>query len=103
MTDTTAFSTIELEISDGIAQVTLNRPDRLNAFNVAMLQDLVRVFDLTDADDAVLAVIVTGAGRAFCAGADLDPASDTFNRGGQRFTLPRDADGGGIVSRRIFD
>jgi hypothetical protein len=57
--------------TDGVLTITLNRPDRLNAFTDRMMTELVDAFDRADADDAVRAVIVTGAGRAFCAGADL--------------------------------
>ena len=60
-----------LDISDGIATVTLNRPDKLNAFTGRMMNEMIDIFDRTDADDDVKAVIITGAGRGFCAGADL--------------------------------
>jgi enoyl-CoA hydratase/carnithine racemase len=59
--------------------ITLNRPDKLNAFTAKMRDELIAVFDETDADDAVRAVIVTGAGRAFCAGADLSSGGQTFD------------------------
>ncbi len=68
------FQQIQYEITDRIATVTLNRPERLNAWTVVMMDELIRAFDEADADDEVRAIIVTGAGRAFCAGADLDPA-----------------------------
>src|SRR5579862_9146435 len=61
-----SFETLAYEVREGIATITLNRPDRLNAFTVQMREDLRAAFDATDADDAVGAVIVTGAGRAFC-------------------------------------
>jgi enoyl-CoA hydratase/carnithine racemase len=64
------FETITLNVEDGVALLTLNRPDKLNAFNTQMMKDMIAAFDATDADDAVRAVIVTGAGRGFCAGAD---------------------------------
>lgn len=88
--------------------VTLNRPDKLNAFTVGMMSDLIEVFDQIDADDEVRAVVVTGAGRGFCAGADLSSGGNTFDsadRGtnsktGRRIS-PRD--GGGLVSLRIFE
>jgi enoyl-CoA hydratase/carnithine racemase len=70
---------VEYSVSEGVATITLNRPDRLNAFTRAMLGELMEVFDQTDADDAVRAVIVTGAGRAFCAGADLGRGERTFS------------------------
>src|SRR3982074_1102164 len=67
-------------VVDGMATITLNRPDRLNALNPAMFHELLEAFDETDGDDAVRAVIVTGAGRAFCAGADLSRGAATFDR-----------------------
>ena len=68
----TAYQTLTTEVSDGIMTLTLNRPDRLNAFTVGMMQEMVAVLDMADADDSVRAVIVTGAGRGFCPGVDLD-------------------------------
>ena len=81
-----SFETLAYELEDGVATITLNRPDKLNAFNTQMMKDLIAVFDVTDADDAVKAVIVTGAGRGFCAGADLSAGGETFDydkRGGE--------------------
>ncbi len=81
-----AFETITTAIDDGILTLTLNRPDRLNAFTPQMMQEMCAAFDQADADDAVRAVIVTGAGRAFCAGADLGAGGATFDyatRGGE--------------------
>ncbi|HCD27202.1 MAG TPA: enoyl-CoA hydratase, partial [Gammaproteobacteria bacterium] len=72
------YSTILYDVEDGILTITLNRPDRLNAFNDVMLKELVDACDRADADDAVKAIIVTGAGRGFCAGADLSKGGDTF-------------------------
>jgi len=104
------FETLLYAVEDGVATVTLNRPDKLNAFNTQMMKDLIAVFDETDGDDAVRAVIVTGAGRAFCAGADLSAGGSTFDyeqRGGealaarQRDGLQRD--GGGLLTLRIFE
>ncbi len=65
------FEQIAYEVNDGVATITLDRPDRLNAFTVRMARELVDAFDRVDADDEVKAVVVTGRGRAFCAGADL--------------------------------
>ncbi|MES2057685.1 MAG: crotonase/enoyl-CoA hydratase family protein [Pseudomonadota bacterium] len=112
------FDTILLGVDDGIATITLNRPDKLNAFNKAMMQELVAAFDLTDADDAVRCVIVTGAGRGFCAGADLSAGAATFDYdkrggwngeesptradGGVDYSHPAVRDGGGILGLRIF-
>lgn len=104
------FETLLYSVEDGVATVTLNRPDKLNAFNTQMMRDLIDVFDLTDADDAVRCVIVTGAGRAFCAGADLSGGGETFDyekRGGDALAArTRDGvqrDGGGLLTLRIFD
>ena len=103
------FETLLYSVEDGIATVTLNRPDKLNAFNTQMRDDLIAVFDSTDADDAVRAVIITGAGRAFCAGADLSSGGKTFDYAARGETA-RDKykvgdvyrDGGGITTLRMF-
>jgi enoyl-CoA hydratase/carnithine racemase len=104
------FETIRLEVEDGIATLTLNRPDKLNAFNTQMMQEMIAAFDQTDADDSVRVVIVTGAGRAFCAGADLSAGAATFDystRGGQdkeaRTVEGVQRDGGGLLTLRIYD
>jgi enoyl-CoA hydratase/carnithine racemase len=96
------FETITSEVADGVLTITLNRPDRLNAFTAQMGRELIEAFDASDADDDVRAVIVTGAGRAFCAGADLGGGGDTFDwREVQTDdAVPRDT--GGTVSLRIF-
>ncbi|MFN3592675.1 MAG: enoyl-CoA hydratase-related protein, partial [Thermaurantiacus sp.] len=73
------FETIRLHVADGVATITLNRPDKLNAFTGRMMHELIAAFDVTDADDDVRAVIVTGEGRAFCAGADLSEGAKTFD------------------------
>ncbi|MDB5448259.1 MAG: Enoyl-CoA hydratase/isomerase [Phenylobacterium sp.] len=95
---TPTFETLLYSVEDGIATITLNRPEILNAFNAQMCEDLIAAFDATDADDGVGAVIVTGAGRAFCSGADL--SGQGFNREKPPET-PRDA--AGRVTLRIFD
>jgi len=90
------------DVADNVLTITLDRPDRLNAYTATMQRELLEAFDRADADDDVRAVIVTGAGRAFCAGADLSEGGSTFDwreRGGDG--PPRD--GGGQVSLRIFD
>ena len=74
------LETTRYEVEDGIATITLHRPEKLNAYNGQMREELGLLFDETDADDDVKAVIVTGAGRAFCAGADLSSGGDTFDR-----------------------
>jgi enoyl-CoA hydratase/carnithine racemase len=104
------FETLLYAVEDGVATITLNRPERLNAFNTQMMKDLIAAFDATDADDAVRAVIVTGAGRGFCAGADLAAGGETFNYDA-RSAEDREArmregvqrDGGGLLTLRIFD
>jgi len=104
------FETILYSVDDGIATITLNRPEKLNAFTTRMMMDLIAAFDETDRDDAVKAVIVTGAGRAFCAGADLSRGGSTFDRNANpeadRLAARVngvDRDGGGRVTLRIFD
>lgn len=106
-----AYETLLTATEKGVLTLTLNRPDRLNAFTGQMMLDLIDVFDKSDADDSVRAIIVTGAGRGFCAGADLAAGGDTFNyderadrpeRAGGGEAAP-DRDGGGRVSLRIFD
>lgn len=101
---------LELEVGeDGIAVLTLDRPQVLNAFDATMQRELLEVFDRTDADDDVRAVVVTGRGRAFCAGADLSSGGDTFDydaRGGEYAEGLTDGvhrDGGGLVSLRVFE
>jgi enoyl-CoA hydratase/carnithine racemase len=103
------FQTLALELDDGIALLTLDRPDRLNAFDITMQRELLEAFDVTDADDAVRAVVVTGRGRAFCAGADLSARGQTFDYdalGGEHAAGLTDGvhrDGGGMVTLRIFE
>lgn len=97
------YETIGLEREDGIATITLRRPERLNAYTEQMLVELIDAVDRTDADDEVRAVIVTGAGRAFCAGADLGDGEETFDHGGEQFEMSRHADGGGVLARRFYD
>ncbi|MFM8312581.1 MAG: crotonase/enoyl-CoA hydratase family protein [Ilumatobacteraceae bacterium] len=99
------YSQIRYEVADRVATITLDRPEQLNAFTGTMLRELLDAFDRVDADDEVRAVVVTGAGRAFCAGADLSAGGETFSAGGSdemtRAGVPRD--GGGIVTLRIFE
>ncbi len=97
--------TIRRAVDGAMATITLDRPDRLNACTATMAGELIAAFDRTDADPDARAVIVTGAGRAFCAGADLAAGADTF---GGRETRPADRadeahrDTGGRVALRVF-
>ena len=100
-----AYQEIIYEVFEQIATITLNRPEKLNAFTNRMLKEIISAFDESDADDNVRAVIVTGAGRAFCAGADLSSGGETFAKGGSdvKATSGVMRDGGGLVSLRIFE
>jgi enoyl-CoA hydratase/carnithine racemase len=99
-----AFQEILFDVADGVCTITLHRPEKLNAFTVRMMKELLEAFDLTDADDAVRAVIVTGSGRAFCAGADVSGGGQTFDYESQGEREVREfRDGGGLVSLRIFE
>ncbi|MFG2924946.1 enoyl-CoA hydratase-related protein [Streptomyces sp. NPDC048305] len=106
----TDFTQIRLRIADRIATITLDRPERLNAFTRTMATELIAAFDATDTDDSVRAVVMTGAGRGFCAGADLEGGAATFDHRvaskvvdrtdfGTIDGVPRD--GGGCVALRI--
>ncbi|MGZ4740347.1 MAG: crotonase/enoyl-CoA hydratase family protein [Ilumatobacteraceae bacterium] len=99
------YTQILYDVDDRIATITLNRPDKLNAFTTTMMRELIDAFGRVDSDDDVRAVIVTGAGRGFCAGADLSTGGATFAKGGSdeqtSAAVPRD--GGGMVSLRIFE
>jgi enoyl-CoA hydratase/carnithine racemase len=109
-----AYETIRYVVQEGIATVTLHRPEVLNAFNVSMMRELLDAFDRIDTDDAVRAVIVTGSGRAFCAGADLSEGSSAFvvgddaaaevlrPDGGLNYDCEGARDGGGRVVLRIY-
>lgn len=101
---TPSFETLRYAVEDGVATITLHRPDQLNAFTAQMMHELIAAFDATDADDNVRAVILTGSGRAFCAGADLSGGSSTFDFEKRYGASPDTAhrDGGGRVSLRIF-
>ena len=111
------YETILTDISENIFTITINRPEKLNALNTQMIHDLIAAFDEADADDAVRAIIVTGAGRAFCAGADLSTGAKTFDRAARpdRPQVPdgpdgkpdlsheNARDGGGRITLRIFN
>lgn len=115
-----AYETIKYEVAEGILTITLNRPDKLNAFTGEMMSELIDAFDKADADDNVRAIIVTGEGRAFCAGADLSAGAKTFDyaqredrpdksaspilpNGEIDWSHPAVRDGGGRVTLRIFE
>src|SRR3954462_541791 len=97
------FEQIRYEVADSVLTLTMNRPDRLNAWTPTMLAELLEAFDRSDADDDVRVVIVTGAGRGFCAGADLEAGGSTFDyrERGVEDDVPRD--GGGRLTLRIFE
>ncbi len=98
------YSTILYDLEDNVLLLTLNRPEILNAFNRDMMAEMIDALNKADADDNVRAIIVTGAGRGFCAGADLSAGGNTFNaeaRDDRKNGLHRD--GGGRVTLRIFE
>src|SRR6202035_3033742 len=104
-----AYETILYEVADNILTITLNRPEKLNAFTREMMLEMIDAFDKADADDTIRAIIVTGAGRGFCAGADLSAGAETFDHRGQGSQVsgadlsdPRIRDTGGKVTLRIF-
>jgi enoyl-CoA hydratase/carnithine racemase len=102
------FETILYAVEGRVLTITLNRPDRMNAFTGRMCDELIAAFDRADADDDVKVVIVTGAGRAFCAGSDLERGSETWGKFSEHLAKQAQSerylgDGGGRVTRRIFD
>jgi len=104
-----SYETLIYNVAANVLTITLNRPDILNAFNAAMFTELIDAFDRADADDDVRAIIVTGAGRAFCAGADLSSGAATFDHRARNSQLagvdlsdPAIRDRGGLVTLRIF-
>ena len=93
------------EIGKGVATVTLHRPEQMNAFTKTMRKELVEIFGAADQDDSVRAVVVKGAGKAFCAGADLSAGGSAFDRTlqeGRKVAISEHRDGGGQVSLAIF-
>jgi enoyl-CoA hydratase/carnithine racemase len=112
-----AYETILTDIAENIFTITINRPDKLNALNTLMIREFIEAIETADADDAVRAIIVTGAGRAFCAGADLSTGGRTFDREARadrppvpngpdgKPDLSHDSarDGGGRMTLRIFE
>lgn len=103
------YDTLRYEVEGRILTITLNRPERMNAFNGQMCRELIAAFDRADADDDVKVVIVTGAGKAFCAGADLERGGETWGKHAEYLAAQQAreqryvGDGGGQVTRRIFD
>jgi enoyl-CoA hydratase/carnithine racemase len=99
------YEQIRYDVDGPILTLTLSRPDKLNAFTVRMMHELIDAFDRADADDAVRVVIVTGAGRAFCAGADLSGGSGAFDHtsASKPLTIDTHRDGGGLLTLRIFE
>jgi enoyl-CoA hydratase/carnithine racemase len=98
-----SFEQIRTDIDNGILTITLNRPDRLNAWTATMGRELIEAFDEADADDEVGAIVITGEGRGFCAGADLGAGGDTFDhrKRGEADEVPRD--NGGVFTLRVFE
>jgi enoyl-CoA hydratase/carnithine racemase len=103
------FETITLSIDAGIALITLNRPEKLNAYNRVMLGELIACFDYTAAADEVRVVILTGAGRAFCSGMDMSGGAGAFDMPSAPVTKEQDVgegryrDGAGILALKMFD
>lgn len=109
-----AFETILYQVEDGVALLTLNRPEVFNAMNPLMSQELLAALDLVDQDDDVRALIVTGAGRGFCGGADLSKGASIFDKrdradspvredGSIDYSKPSARDGGGYLALRLFN
>jgi enoyl-CoA hydratase/carnithine racemase len=96
------YEQIRYELAENVLTLTMNRPDRLNAWTPTMLGELLDAFDRADADDDVRVVVITGAGRGFCAGADLESGGETFDyrARGVEDEVPRD--GGGRFTLRVF-
>jgi enoyl-CoA hydratase/carnithine racemase len=99
------FEQLRYDAADGVVTITLNRPEKLNAVTSVLIGELIAAFDAADADDGARVVIVTGAGRAFCAGADLSAGVQTFDgaRRGRPEADREHRDGGGLVALRIYD
>ena len=99
------YKNILLEQRDNIAVLSLNRPNKLNAFTFSMMEEMIAALDALDADDSVHALIITGKGRAFCAGADLSSGKDTFNPSFDDFAVQESdfrRDSGGILTLRMY-
>ena len=98
-----AYDQITTDLTDRLFTITLNRPDRLNAWTQTMCTELLDAFDRADVDDEVRAVIMTGAGRAYCAGADLASGGETFDARSRQSVAGHDRDNGGVFTLRIFE
>lgn len=96
-----AYECLKCKVTNHVMVITLNRPEKMNAFTVNMRKELIAAFDEAEADPEVRAVIVTGAGRAFCAGSDLEKGGQTFNYEEKSLDVHRD--GGGILALRIYE
>ncbi len=96
------MSVVLTELVDGVLTITLNRPEALNAYNLTLHRALLAALEAADADDAVRAVVLTGAGRGFCAGMDLSAGGETFDNR-QHETIDQHRDGGGELTLRLFD
>jgi len=99
------FKNILLEQRENIAVLFLNRPNKLNAFTFSMMEEIIGALDSLEVDDSVHAVIITGKGRAFCAGADLSSGQDTFNPSFDDFAVQESdfrRDSGGILTLRMY-
>jgi enoyl-CoA hydratase/carnithine racemase len=94
------YRTINWDIESGVLTLTLNRPDKLNAFNSLMLSELLNALNQADQRDDVRAIIVTGAGKGFCSGADLSSGDESFEKMG---TQESHRDGGGVLSLKIYN
>jgi len=111
-----AYETLRVDVEDQVQTITLHRPEKLNAFTIRMRDELIAAFDAADSNDDVRAVVVTGSGRAFCAGADLSAGAKTFDYtdrkdravpgiaadGSVNYSDEAIRDGGGLVTLRIF-
>ncbi|MDX1696363.1 MAG: enoyl-CoA hydratase-related protein, partial [Ketobacteraceae bacterium] len=99
------YQHINYEVRDRVLMITLNRPERMNAFTTTMAHELIDAYGRASQDDDVRAIILTGAGKAFCAGADLGAGEDTFNYDESKTgdDLERIRDTGGMVTLAMFD
>lgn len=100
-----AYQQISYDVADGVLTLTLDRPEQLNAFTTTMQNELIDACDRADADDSVRAIIVTGRGRGFCAGADLSGGPSTFDASarGRSADIRANRDGGGLLTLRFFE